>query len=133
MVTPDTLRLPVNLPSPKIPLQHNPMYLPVSGHVTPTDQHVSPICATMTTVATTQTMPPCRSISCQVSIANHKRPKTPELKTAEPQLRRSHSARRHKERNHRDVASRAQDDCLTNRDVHSIKSKLNKVQAKGKV
>jgi hypothetical protein len=53
----------------------------------------------MTTVAMTQTLPPVRSISCQVSLANQKRASSPELKFAEnekPRFNRSHSARPYK-------------------------------------
>lgn len=133
VVTPDTLCLPVELPAPKVHLQQNSMYLPVSGQIP--DLHAAKG-VPMTTVAMTQTLPPCRSISCQVtgSVANQKRASTPELRSNDgekPQFKRSHSARRHRDRSHKDVVSRAQDDCLSNKDVHSMKTKLNKVQVKG--
>ncbi|XP_071129655.1 storkhead-box protein 2-like [Mytilus edulis] len=141
VVTPDTLRLPVDLPSPSLPPQHNPMYLPFSRNLTMCDRKMSPFAVPMTTVAMTQTLPPVRSISCQVSIANQKRASTPDLKieeTEKSRLHRSHSARRHKDKNHNDAESlkknvsvRAQDDCLTNKDVNVMKSNLNKVKEKG--
>ncbi|XP_063445025.1 storkhead-box protein 2-like isoform X2 [Mytilus trossulus] len=141
VVTPDTLRLPVDLPSPSLPPQHNPMYLPFSRSQTMCERKMSPFAVPMTTVAMTQTLPPVRSISCQVSIANQKRTSTPELKieeTEKSRLHRSHSARRHKDKNHNDAESlkknvsvRAQDDCLTNKDVNVMKSNLNKVKEKG--
>ena len=145
VVPPDTLRLPFDLPSPSIPQQHNPMYLPVSHHMTshsPVTKFGLMSHLPMTTVAMTQTLPPMRSISCQVSIANQKRASTPEVKVPEcdkPRLNRSHSARRHKEKSQkeegsltRNVSVRAQDDCLTNKDVNTMRSNLNKVKEKGR-
>jgi hypothetical protein len=89
----------------------------------------------MTTVAMTQTLPPVRSISCQVSLANQKRASSPELKFAEnekPRFNRSHSARCYREKSQKDselskknVSVRAQDDCLISRDVNIMKSNIN--------
>lgn len=148
VVTPDTLHLPVDLPPPTVPPQHNPMYLPVSGLMSnPIRGLHSPVNHTlmspvpMTTVAMTQTLPPVRSISCQVSIVNQQRASTPELtlvETDKPRLNRSHSARRHRDTTQKDVDSlkknvstRAQDDCLASRDVSIMKSKINKAKEKG--
>ena len=141
MVTPDTLRFPVDLPAPSIQPQHNPMYLPVSSHMTMSDQFRSLPHSPMTTVAMTQTLPPVRSISCQVSLANQKIASSPELKFAEnekPRFNRSHSARRYREKSQKDsesskknVSVRAQDDCLISKDVNIMKSNINKVKEKG--
>ena len=141
MVTPDTLRFPVDLPAPCIQPQYNPMYLPVSSHMTMSDQFRSLPHSPMTTVAMTQTLPPVRSISCQVSLAIQKRASSPELKFAEnekPRFNRSHSARCYREKSQKDselskknVSVRAQDDCLISRDVNIMKSNINKVKEKG--